>query len=439
MSHLVAGVDLGSTFLKVVVEDEDAHPVAETRVPTPWRTGGRGRTDLHPEDLGNAVAELFRQAAELLPDDAHVAAIALAGMGETGFVMAKGRPRTPGMAWFDPRGAQQVAELPRTLREEFPGHTGLPWGVQVTAAKLAWLRDHDISPAGTIWASLPEWVATRLGCPLVAEPSLIARTGLIDQGTGAPWEELLTWLGLTPAFIPPRLVAGELLGVTRSSWLPPCFHDARVTVAGHDHLVAAAGLGLEPDTWLVSFGTAEVLLRVLESPLDFRARQHLGRALINCVPHVLPGRSVLVAGVKSGLLLRRVLQLIGITDAAGRERLDRAVLELDGSGLPTGAVEISGARNDDGELHIRIVSDGVTPQELFLATLKHGNDEIRRLLGIIHEKLPPAVASRLSGGWTDMGCVVRARSEVLPGLTVSPHRQGTANGAAAFARRLITT
>lgn len=437
MSHLVAGLDLGSTCLKVVIEDDEGQLRAEARVPTPWRPAPGGGTELDAEALDAAVTQLLhRVARDLAPTD-RIVGMAVTGMGETGFVVREGHARCPGIAWFDPRGDEEVAALPTQLRAEFPGRTGLPWGVQVTAAKIAWLRSHGWNPADGQWASLPEWVAARLGCELRAEPSLIARTGLIDQDNGESWSELLAWLGLDDTFVPPRLIAGSSFGTVTAPWVPEAFRDAAVTVAGHDHLVAASLSGLQPDTWYVSFGTAEVLLRLLPTPLGFEARTRLGDALINCVPHVVPGQTVLVAGVKTGLQLRRILQLCGIHDAAGREQLDRMVVALDGSPPLADAVVVAGARNDDGELRITVRSDEVTPAALFRAALAHGNDEIERLIAIVDRELPEATATTMSGGWAGMASVVRARSTVLPNLTVSHHPQETASGAAACARRLI--
>lgn len=437
MSSLVAGLDLGSTCLKVVVEDDAGRLRTEARVPTPWRSAAAGGAELDAEALDAAVMQLFHRVARDLAPEERIAGVAVTGMGETGFVVREGRAHSPGIAWFDPRGDEEVASLPAVLREEFPGRTGLPWGVQVTAAKIAWLRSHGCDPAGGRWASLPEWVAARLGCDLRAEPSLIARTGLIDQDSGEPWPELLDWLGVDDTFVPPRLIAGSSFGTVTTAWVPDAFQGAAVTVAGHDHLVAASLSGLQPDTWYVSFGTAEVLLRLLPTPLDFEARTRLGAALINCVPHVVPGQTVLVAGVKTGLQLRRILQLCGIHDAAGREQLDRMVVALDDSPPLADAVVVAGARNDDGELRITVRSDEVTPAALFRAALAHGNDEIERLIAIVDRELPEATATTMSGGWTGMASVVRARSTVLPNLTVSHHPQETASGAAACARRLI--
>ena len=210
-------------------------------------------------------------------------------------------------------------------------------------------------------------------------------------------------------------------------------------MAGHDHLVAAeAAGGLPVGHYHVSMGTAEVLLRVIDAPLGFEARRRLADRLINEVRHVVPGRHVLVAGVKTGLLLRRALHSAGISDRAGRDALDAAVMALPYEGaLPAGSIEASGARNDDGVLKLTVRGDGAGPAEVFGAVLRHSNDEIAELIRAMDRELPPAISATLTGGWAGMAAVRRARTHVLPALSVSNRDQETAYGATRTAARLL--
>ena len=507
----VAGIDLGSTGIKLLVTDLDGVELAAAQVPTPWRPGPGGTTELDAADLLSCVQELLTRTTE------KIEAIAIAGMGETGMLIdATGRAVTPGYAWFDPRGAEQAAAFPPGVRSEFAGRTGLPLGAQVSVAKLAYLRDQGVQLTGLRWLNLPEFVAMALGARAAVEHSLISRTGLIDQDTGRPWPAMLHALGVDETFLPPLLDAGTLWGVaasnatagTTSGMGPPAGGTAKavggtagaaavtrwaespesgtpgaetaesgtpgaedaqgetgeasaagdaegdaasriavpanvagalITVAGHDHLVAAeAGGGLPPDHYHVSMGTAEVLLRVIDAPLGFEARGRLADHLINEVRHVVPGKHVLVAGVKSGLLLRRALQTAGITDRAGRDVLDTGVMALPFEGaVPAGAIEVSGARNDDGVLKLTVRGDGATPAEVFGAVLRHSNDEIAELIRAMDRELPPAISATLTGGWAGMAAVRRARSRVLPALSVSSREQETAYGATRAAARLL--
>ncbi|MDF2443584.1 MAG: hypothetical protein JWR01_1787 [Subtercola sp.] len=441
----LAGLDLGSTGVKILLVDEHGTELFVEQRPTPWRAGSGGTTDMHGESLVESIRSLLESAALRLAQitenpDARVAAVAISGMGETGFLLnSDDRTVAPGMAWFDPRGQQQVDALPDHLATGFAGRTGLPLGVQVSAVKLMWLRDGGLPLAGLRWFNLPEFVAFTLGGRAVSDYSLASRTGLLDQTSGQPWTEMLDYLGVGPDIFPELVDAGTDLGAASADWLPVAFRDARLTVAGHDHLVSSvSGGAMADDRYFASMGTAEVLLRVIDDPLTAEARDRLGEWLINVVRHVVPGKFVLVAGVKTGLLMRRALQLSGITDRAGRDRLDDEVLALPvGGALENGAIEVSGARNDDGVLALTVRGDGVSPAELFAAVLRHGNDELQLLIDAMDREVPPATSTVLTGGWADMSSVQRARALVLPALTVSQRAQDTSYGATMFAARLL--
>lgn len=439
--RLHGGIDLGSTGVKMLVIDDRGTEIASAQVPTPWRVGEGGTTDIDADDLLATVRSLVGLVdAQLAPlTAAPLTSLAVAGMGETGILIdAAGRAVAPGFAWFDPRGWEQIEEFPDAVRTEFAGRTGLPLGAQVSVAKLAWLRDQGTSLAGLRWLDLPEFVVAALGGDVALELSLASRTGLIDQDSGAAWPAMLDALGVDADLLPP-LRGGGLPWGTASDAFGPRLAGAALTVAGHDHLVAAQANGtLDADGYHVSLGTAEVLLRVLDEPLGFAARQRLADALINEVRHVVPGKHVLVAGVKTGLLLRRALHAAGISDRAGRDALDAAVMALPYEGeLPAGAIEVTGARNDDGVLRLTLHTEA-SPAEIFGAVLRHSNDEVAALIEAMDREVAPATRSTLTGGWAGMASVRRARAEVLPDPSLSTREQDVAWGAADMARRLVS-
>jgi sugar (pentulose or hexulose) kinase len=434
-------VDLGSTGIKVLVTDEDGAEVVTSQVATPWRLGTGGATEMDAASVLEAVLRVITAAAEDVAEltDAKIDAIAISGMGETGILIDDRRNAvTSAIAWFDPRGAEQAEAFSPSVRAGFAGHTGLPLGAQVTVSKLAYFRDNGLPLAGLRWLNLPEFAAMALGGRVALEHSLTSRTGLIEQDSGQPWTAMLHELGCDRTLLPPMLAAGTSFGSARSVDLPRNVRGALLTVAGHDHLVAAEANGpLAKGHYHVSMGTAEVLLRVVDHPLGYEVRARLADNLINEVRHVVPGKHVLVAGVKSGLLMRRILQATGINDRVGRDRLDSDVINLPYAGHAAGAIELSGARNDDGVLQLAVRGDGVSPAEIFAAALRHTNEEIARLIEAIDRELPPAQTSTLTGGWVGMAAVRRARQRVLPNMTVSTREQETAFGAARVASRLL--
>ena len=101
-----------------------------------------------------------------------------------------------------------------------------------------------------------------------------------------------------------------------------------VTIAGHDHLAAAAGLGGEPDDLFHSVGTAETLLRRLDSAPDMDRALELDLAVT-----VWPGGDAwcaLASAARSGIILGELAASLGCSPA----ELDGMV----GSGTDAGGV-----------------------------------------------------------------------------------------------------
>ena len=421
MSELDIGVDVGSTWVKALACTPEGRVVAHARRATPWQGGPGGRAELDSRVLVGIVEDLLAQVAEA----GSPRSIGVSGMAEAGVLVGRDGPApAPILAWFDPRGLDELLATPAAFREEFPRRTGLTVSALPSLAKLLHLRAHGLDLAGRRWLNVPEYVVHALGGDVAAETSLSSRTGLLDQDTAGPWAEALAQVGAPTGFLPELRNAGD-------SWGRHPRTGAVLTVAGHDHLVASVAAGVVEEGQLYdSLGTAEALVRPLRTTLPAGTRGRLASEGINVGRHVVPGASVLIAGAKTGLLLRRVLQLVGVDDSAGRERLDEQVCALEPGA--TDAVSVTGARNDDGVLAVRTEADGLSPAVLFGATLAHSTEEVRRLLTLMETAVASPTASVVSGGWSQMEAVRAARRALLPHPTFSARTEDTAYGAALF-------
>jgi sugar (pentulose or hexulose) kinase len=441
MSAHVVGLDVGSTYLKALLMTAQGEELCEARRRTPWRNLPGGRTEMDASVLLAAVEELLAElaAATGVVGVGDVRGIGISGMAEAGALLPDtddhGDNRggdaveLPMIAWFDPRGAEEIAGLDPQFLARFPRRTGLPAGPLATFAKLLHARGNGVSMAGRHWLNLPEYVAYALGGGRFGEPSMRSRTGLIDQDTGAAWAEPLELLGATADLLPPARDAGRSWGIA-TRLVPPAFRGAVLTVAGHDHLVASVGAGcVAPTDLYSSLGTAEALVRVLDGTLDGETRARLAVHGINVGRHLLPGRGVMIAGIKTGLLLRRLLQLVGVTDAAGRARLDEQVMALPAAATAAHALHVTGADNSDGVLSVRADGDGLSPELFFAVTLDHCTHTLVDVLRRMDAEVGAAERTVLSGGWSSMRSVRRARAQVLPGLQISDRAEDTAYGA----------
>jgi sugar (pentulose or hexulose) kinase len=436
----LVGIDLGTTMSKALVRRRTGEQLALVATSTPWTTTPDGGTETRAECFVDVAVDLLRRGYERASADAplRVSAVAVAGLAESGVLLdGSGRPPTPVVAWFDRRGAQQVDSISFRNNDfgvEFVRRTGLPWDCQASVAKLLWFVDDglELTPAHR-WLSVPEYVVHRLGGQLVHEPSLASRTGLLDQATGRPWLDGADELGLPPTLLPARQPYGESVGTLHHAGLPKGLQGAALLVGGHDHPVAAVGVGATgADELLNSTGTADVVVRTLPGAVSDEQRERLVGQGISVGMHVLPGTSALIGGVRGGLLLRRVLGLLGVTTAAQRDALDRAALAV--GSLPAG-LEISGAGPTGDDVILR-VRDDADPATIWAAATRYTARETRVLLDLIEAIVGPHARAVASGGWTRMASVRTAKAAVIDHLTFSDLSEPVVAGAALLAQRV---
>ena len=454
MTHstdVVIGLDIGTTSSKAVVQRAPGHgayyapgrDAYYTEQPTPWHTYPDGRTEIDPHRLTGVAVDLIGAAVRIAGQamgQSRVRAIGVTGLAESGVLLdAARRPAAPAIAWFDHRGTRELDQLARRapgFAKAFARTTGLPWSSQASLAKLLWLRASGtakLGPAGT-WLSVPEWIVFALGGDLVREPSLASRTGLIDQGTGAPWPDALEAAGLNSTVLPAERLAGQPAGRLTHEDVSKSAKGAVLTVAGHDHPVAAIGVGATgPDELFNSSGTADVLARSVPGTLTPAQRQAVVEAGWSAGRHVLPGTSLLLAGVSGGLLLRRVLAALGAGKEPARTALDRASLDV--TDLPAG-LEVTGDGRCQDEVVLRI-QDGATPAAIWAAAVRYTTTQASHLLADIEKVVGPHRRAVAAGGWTRMASVRAAKAAALTGLSFSPAVQPGVTGAALLATHAL--
>ena len=437
-TDVVIGIDIGTTSSKAVARSAAQRGIPYVEQPTPWHTGSCGQTDIDPYRLVDVAVDLIGRAvreAESACGAVRVRGIGVTGLAESGVLLdAAGRPSAPVIAWFDHRGGQELEQLGRRspgFATAFERTTGLPWSSQASMAKLLWLRASGY-PAGpaSIWLSVPEWIVVALGGVPVREPSLASRTGLIDQGTGGVWPDALAAAGLSPRILPDERPAGAPAGYVGHDGVASCAAGAVLTVAGHDHPVAAIGVGAAgPDELFNSAGTADVLARSIRGTLEETQRQRVVSAGWSIGRHVLPDTSLLLAGVSGGLLLRRVLAALGSESGPARAALDDASLCV--GELPAGlAVTGDGRTQDDVVIRIQ---DGARPASIWTAAVRYTAAQARLLLDDIEKVAGPHRRAVAAGGWTQMASVCAAKAAVIDAMTFSPVAQPGVTGAALLA------
>ena len=421
---LLVGIDVGTSACKAAVVDADGRELAHGRAPTPWQRLPTG-AEIDPEALFGAAVEAARAAIAAAPDG-RVRGVGVASVGEAGVLLdAEERVVHPAIAWHDARGADEARRMAAELGEErFSERTGLPASPLCTLAKLRWLVDHHPpARAARRWLNVGEWVVRRLGGADVAELSLSSRTGLLDLAAKAPFADALAWAGLPDDLLPELVLAGTPAGAADGAALPQA-RGAALTVAGHDHLCAGAGVGVvAPGDVLDSCGTAEALVRVVAPPLGPEEIRRSVAAGVTVGFHLSEGRQALLAGVWSGIALQEVVDLLGV-DAAGRSELAAAALATAPGDVPALELELHSL-----ERRPLCLPPGIPPARIWRAAVDAVTAEVDSLLRATEEVAGPHRRIVVTGGWA-RDEAVRASKARLGAVEAPPVVEAGARGAA---------
>jgi glycerol kinase len=222
--RLLLGVDEGTTGVKAALFDEKLQPVAETR---------RDKVNRHPqqgwvEQDGEEVLEVVTSAiAELLADPpGELIACGLDHQGES--VLAweadTGKPLSPIVVWQDKR-SQEVLDRLDEREGEVKQLSGLPFDPYFSAAKLAWLLEHNDAvkrarDAGNLrMGTVDSFLCDRLGAGFATDASTASRTQLHTLGKPGFDPRLCEIFGVPPEILPEvRDTAGELGTLKHESW-----------------------------------------------------------------------------------------------------------------------------------------------------------------------------------------------------------------------------
>jgi glycerol kinase len=260
---LLLGIDEGTTGVKAALFDGELGEVAVAR---------RDKVNRHPrpgwvEQDGNevlaAVVEAVGELLEAAPGE--VVACGLDHQGESvlAWEAESGEPLSPIVVWQDKR-SQEVLDRLAEREDEVKAASGLPFDPYFSAAKLAWLLEHDADvqrarEAGTLrMGTVDSFLCDRLGAGFATDPSTASRTQLqrIDRAGFDP--ALCETFGVPPEVLPEiRDTVGELGTLSHPSW------PVELALCGQtvDQQAALAGAGaVAPGRVKATYGTGVFVL-----------------------------------------------------------------------------------------------------------------------------------------------------------------------------------
>ncbi len=273
----LAGIDLGSTSLKVVIYDLDGHALARASRPTELVHPHPEHPDWaiwRPEQIWGGVCESLREAIAQLPNPGDIKAVAVTGMGMDGVPIGKdGRWLYPFISWHCPRTAPQQQWWLKNVgaAKQFSLGGNPIWSFN-TALRILWMREHEpeILARTDKWLLIEDFVNFMLCGEKATDYSMASSTLLFDLTRRGYSDELLRLSRIDRALLADPKPSGTVLGAVHAQAAAATGLRAGtpVVLGGHDMLCGALPAGaFRPGVVLNIVGTWEMILTALERPV----------------------------------------------------------------------------------------------------------------------------------------------------------------------------
>jgi glycerol kinase len=432
----VLGVDEGTTAVKAALFDERLRPVREAR---------RDKVNRHPrpgwveQDGEEVLAAVVEAVAEVLDDaPGEVVACGLDHQGES--VLAwdaeTGTPLSPIVVWSDKR-SQEVLDRMGADEEEIRRRSGLPFDPYFSAAKLAWLLEHDESVArardsGTLrMGTVDSFLCDRLGAGFATDASTASRTQLHALGTPGfdPW--LCERFGVPVEVLPEvRATTGELGTLRHESW--PL---SELALCGQvvDQQAALAGAGcVVPGRVKATYGTGVFILAHVGDDVPRPAG-----GLLPTVAWRVAGRTeyAIDGGVfAAGAMLEWLCRELGVAaDPAPLGELARTVDDAAGARVLPALAGIGAPWwRPDARAVIAGVHGGTTGAHVARAALEGIAWRVADVVAAIRESVAVDTL-RVDGGLTNEPLMLQLQADAIGAPIEAGGADATVAGAAALA------
>jgi len=211
-------VDLGTTYVKIVLFDRDGRLCNTYRLAPPVSDEKSGYMELHPDALEDVVAKGIAAIGERTRGGlADVEAVTFATQTNS-FVLLDGgdHPLTPIVLWPDRRAIDLETEVcQRCEIPEFAATTGIPQvSCEFMLAKLLWLQQNcpDIWKQFGKLCLISDYLTLLLTGKHVTEAGAAGLTGLLNIHDCRWWPEMLARFEISERWLPEVVRAGKDLG-----------------------------------------------------------------------------------------------------------------------------------------------------------------------------------------------------------------------------------
>ncbi|MEO0379010.1 MAG: FGGY family carbohydrate kinase, partial [Pseudomonadota bacterium] len=262
---MFAGIDLGTSGIKIALVDEDGACLASAARPSPVDIPHLGWSQQDPDQWWRLSCEILDELAATQPKlMARLAGISLSGHMLGPVLLDKdNRPTTPCILWNDQRALAECQELLDKVPDigwRTNGHPDPGLG----APKLIWLAKHlpEALDSADVLMLPKDYVVLHLTGERCTEFSDASGTMLLDCASCDWDDEFLSAAGWDRAHLPPLLqscdVAGPLKPELCKRWNTPA--TVLVAAGSGDNYAAALGVGAAiSGRAALSIGTSGVL------------------------------------------------------------------------------------------------------------------------------------------------------------------------------------
>ena len=357
---IFAGVDLGTSGIKVALVDEGGDCLATAARKSPVDIPHPGWSQQDPDQWWTLTQECFDALA-----GEHGALMArLAGISFSGHMLGQvlldknNRPSTPCILWNDQRSMKECAELLERVPDIGWRTNGQP-DPGLTAPKLLWLAKHvpEALDRADVLMLPKDYVRLQMTGERATELSDASGTMLLDCKTGTWDDELLEAAGWDRGRLPVLLnscdPAGQLSATLCSRWgTPP---KVIIAAGSGDNYAGALGVGASrPGRAALSVGTSGVL-----SAVDRQFQPAPDKAILT-TPHAAPKTFLSMGVVMSATQSLDWLAALTSTEAgelaAAAENRARAGIK----DLPLSRPSITGVRTPDNRPDATAVLSDIT-------------------------------------------------------------------------------
>lgn len=263
MNQLIAGIDLGTTSLKIAVFDTAGSMLGNATLEYQLYTPQSYYVESDPAVYMDAIEKGFKKLSEQGIPLMNVAALGFSLQSETMFFVDENcRPLRNSISWMDNRAVRQSQYLTEKYGDELCyKHTGqVSWGANWPVAKALWVKENEpeVFKKTKKILLIEDFIIYQLTGRYVSDCSMLSSTLYWDITTKKYWTPMLEELGMTEDNFPEILEPGEVAGVILPDMaerlgLNPA---VKVCTGAMDNAIGAVGVGaVRPGMFSESIGS----------------------------------------------------------------------------------------------------------------------------------------------------------------------------------------